>query len=71
MKYKYKEFNVEPYLNILESEKFESYMIAEINDEDYNWEDKDEIDEDGLYVEDFDSYLYKIVYNGEIIFEIY
>ena len=68
---KYKDFNVEPYLNILESEKFESYMIAEINDEDYNWEDKDEIDEDGLYVEDFDSYLYKIVYNGEIIFEIY
>lgn len=46
-------------------------MIAEINDEDYNWEDKNEINKDGLYVEDFDSYLYKIVYNGEIIFEIY
>ena len=37
MKYKYKSFNVEPYLNILESEKFESY-------------------------------LYKIVYNGKVIF---
>lgn len=74
MKYKYKELNVEPYLDEIESgwtEKMESYMIAEINDEDYPWAEVDEIGGDGLYVTDFDCYLYMLVHDGKIIFEIF
>lgn len=70
---KYTEFDVEDYLNDIEddnTEYLECDVMSLINDEDCEWEDKEEIDEDGLYVTDFDSYLYKIVYEGEIVFEM-
>lgn len=71
---KYKDINVEPYLDEIESgwtEKMESYMIAEINDEDYPWLEVEEITADGMYVTDFDCNLYMLVYDGKVVFEIF
>lgn len=70
---KYTEFDVEDYLNDIEddnTEYLECDVMSLINDDDCEWIEKEEIDEDGLYVTDFDSYLYKIVYEGEVVFEM-
>ena len=70
---KYTEFDVEDYLNDIEddnTEYLECDVMSLINDDDCEWIEKEEIDEDGLYVTNFDSYLYKIVYEGEVVFEM-
>ena len=70
---KYNKFDVEDYLNDIEddnTEYLECDVMSIINDDDCEWIEKEEIDEDGLYVTDFDSYLYKIVYEGEVVFEM-
>ena len=70
---KYTEFDVEDYLDDIEddnTEYLECDVMSLINDDDCEWIEKEEIDEDGLYVTDFDSYLYKIVYEGEVVFEM-
>ena len=70
---KYTEFDVEDYLNDIEddnTEYLECDVMSLINDDDCEWIEKEEINEDGLYVTDFDSYLYKIVYEGEVVFEM-
>lgn len=70
---KYTEFDVEDYLDDIEddnTEYLECDVMSLINDDDCEWIEKEEIDEDGLYVTEFDSYLYKIVYEGEVVFEM-
>lgn len=71
---KYTEFDVEDYLGQIEAgftDRMESHIIAMINDEDIEWEEVEDISDDGLYVTNADEYLYKLVCYGKVVFEIY